>query len=92
LVHFGEYRTKRLILEIYDRMAAAIADGPPFDTVLDPPPDPVERMLPCLIGQAPPGSSGTEHCDPYCCSGRTVAEETPRTAINRVRIRCLRAA
>jgi hypothetical protein len=38
LVHFGEYRTKRLILEIYDPMAAAIADGPPFDTVLDPPP------------------------------------------------------
>jgi hypothetical protein len=35
---FGEYRTKRLILEIYDRMAAAVAGGPPFDTVLDPPP------------------------------------------------------
>ena len=29
----GEYRTKRLILDVYDRMAAAIADGPPFDTI-----------------------------------------------------------
>jgi hypothetical protein len=35
---FGEYRTKGLILEIYDRMAEAFSDGPPFDTVLDPPP------------------------------------------------------
>jgi len=35
---FGEYRTKRLILDVYDRMAAAMAGGPPFDTVLDPPP------------------------------------------------------
>jgi hypothetical protein len=35
---FGEYRTKRLILDVYDRMAAAIAGGDPFDTVLDPPP------------------------------------------------------
>jgi hypothetical protein len=34
----GEYRTKRLILDIYDRMAAAIAGREPFDTLLDPPP------------------------------------------------------
>jgi hypothetical protein len=34
----GEYRTKRLTLDVYDRMAAAIAGGDPFDTVLDPPP------------------------------------------------------
>jgi hypothetical protein len=34
----GEYRTKRLILEVYDRMAMAVADGEPFDTLLDPPP------------------------------------------------------
>jgi hypothetical protein len=33
----GEYRTKRLILDVYDRMAAAIAGGEPFDTVLDAP-------------------------------------------------------
>jgi hypothetical protein len=35
---FGRYRTKDKILEIYDRMATAMAGGPSFDTVLDPPP------------------------------------------------------
>jgi hypothetical protein len=35
---FGRYRTKETILDIYDRMSAAIAGGPPFETLLDPPP------------------------------------------------------
>lgn len=35
---FGEFRTKRLILDGYDRMAAAMSGGPAFTTVLDPPP------------------------------------------------------
>jgi hypothetical protein len=35
---FGHYRTKEKILDIYDRMATAIAGGPPFGTLLDPPP------------------------------------------------------
>ena len=34
----GEYRAKRVILEIYDEMAAAMAGGPPYQTRLDPPP------------------------------------------------------
>jgi hypothetical protein len=34
----GEYRTKRLILEIYDAMAKAIKTGEPYETILDPPP------------------------------------------------------
>lgn len=34
----GEYRTKRIILEIYDEMAQAIASGEPYQTRLDPPP------------------------------------------------------
>ena len=34
----GEYRTKRVILEIYDRMQQAIATGQPYQTLLDPPP------------------------------------------------------
>jgi hypothetical protein len=33
----GEYRTKRVILEIYDAMAGAIRTGVPYQTVLDPP-------------------------------------------------------
>ncbi len=34
----GEYRTKRVILEIYDAMAKAIESGEPYQTLLDPPP------------------------------------------------------
>ena len=34
----GEYRTKRVILEIYDAMQQAIETGQPYQTLLDPPP------------------------------------------------------
>ena len=34
----GEYRTKRVILEIYDAMQQAIKTGQPYQTLLDPPP------------------------------------------------------
>lgn len=34
----GEYRTQRVILEIYDEMQQAIASGQPYQTRLDPPP------------------------------------------------------
>jgi hypothetical protein len=34
----GEYRTKRVILEIYDAMAEAARTGTPYATRLDPPP------------------------------------------------------
>jgi hypothetical protein len=34
----GEYRTKRVILEIYDEMQEAIRTGRPYQTRLDPPP------------------------------------------------------
>jgi hypothetical protein len=35
---YGEYRTKRLILEVYDAMSEAIATGRPYQTILNPPP------------------------------------------------------
>jgi len=35
---YGEYRTKRLILERYDAMAVCIATGTEYQTVLEPPP------------------------------------------------------
>ena len=34
---FGEYRTKRLILEVYDAMADAIRGGIPYRSIVDPP-------------------------------------------------------
>jgi hypothetical protein len=35
---FGHYRTKALILDVYRKMADAIASGLPYETILDPPP------------------------------------------------------
>jgi len=35
---FGEYRTKRVILEIYDKIEQAKRTGRPYQTRLDPPP------------------------------------------------------
>ncbi len=35
---FGEYRTARLVLGMYDAMSDAVATGMPYQTVLDPPP------------------------------------------------------
>jgi len=35
---YGEYKTKRVILEIYDEMAEAMRTGKPYMTRLDPPP------------------------------------------------------
>jgi len=35
---FGEYRTKRVILEIYDEMERAKVSGKPYQSRLDPPP------------------------------------------------------
>ena len=34
----GEYRTKRVILDIYDAMQQVIETGQPYQTLLDPPP------------------------------------------------------
>jgi hypothetical protein len=36
----GDYRTKRVILDIYDAMQKAIRKGQPYQTLLDPPPGP----------------------------------------------------
>jgi hypothetical protein len=35
---YGDYRTKTLILDVYRKMAKAIATGVPYETILDPPP------------------------------------------------------
>ena len=45
---FGEYRTKRLILERYDAMVAAEAAGREYETPLDPPPGDPRAAHPAL--------------------------------------------
>jgi hypothetical protein len=54
----GEYRTKRVILEIYDELAHAIETGQAYQTRLDPPPaDPRAAYLPgAKDAQTPVGS------------------------------------
>jgi len=43
----GEYRTKRVILEIYDEMAEAMKTDKPYQTRLDPPPGEIVAFLKC---------------------------------------------
>jgi hypothetical protein len=38
IAQYGEYRTQRVILEIYDELARAIETREPYQTRLDPPP------------------------------------------------------
>ena len=41
---FGDYRTKLVILHIYDEMRESIDSGEPYNTMVDPPPaDPGRR-------------------------------------------------
>ncbi len=50
---YGEYRTKRVILEMYDEMAEAMCNGQPYRTHLDPPPaDPRVAHPPREVGEA----------------------------------------
>jgi len=54
---YGEFRTKRVILECYDAMAAAIKSGQSYQTILDPPPaDPRVAHLP-KDSVRPPGET-----------------------------------
>lgn len=55
-----EYRTKRVILEIYDRMKQAVDTGQAYETLLDPPPadarvahQPMEPLSACPQGTSP---------------------------------------
>jgi hypothetical protein len=53
----GEYRTKRVILEIYDDLKQAMETGVPYPTRLDPPPahgwTPPEELLKAAFAPAP---------------------------------------
>jgi hypothetical protein len=55
----GEYRTKRVILEIYDAMAEAARTGQPYATGLNPPPADPRVAHPSRIGVVVPFPSRT---------------------------------
>jgi hypothetical protein len=52
----GEYRTKRVILDIYDAMQQAMATGTPYHTRLDPPP--ANSWTPPEVSEAVMGQQG----------------------------------
>jgi hypothetical protein len=55
--NYNEYRTKRVILEIYEAMQEAIRTGKPYQTRLDPPPADPRCCHPAHDGSLAPGSS-----------------------------------
>jgi hypothetical protein len=60
----GDYRTKRVILEIYDAMAEAMRTGQPYQTRLAPPPGPPARDLPEWQPGHPKPSNWPSHIHP----------------------------
>jgi hypothetical protein len=60
----GDYRTKRVILEIYDAMQEAIRTGIPYQTPLDPPPGPPTTPLPAWNPGEPRPEGWPEHIHP----------------------------
>ncbi len=60
---FGSYRTKELILEVYDAMAQAIRTGEPYKTILDPPPGeaPPPRVLSLVVRRTQGPPAGTRN-------------------------------
>jgi hypothetical protein len=60
----GDYRTKRVILEIYDVMQEAIRTGRPYQTRLDPPPGPPTAGLPDWLPGQPRPANWPSHIHP----------------------------
>ncbi|MEI6621219.1 MAG: N-6 DNA methylase, partial [Actinomycetes bacterium] len=51
----GEFRTRRLVLDYYDRMATAAETGIPYQTPIDPPPGQGPRHAPRTAASKEPG-------------------------------------
>jgi hypothetical protein len=66
----GDYRTKRVILEIYDAMQDAIRTGQPYQTRLDPPPGPPPTGLP----DRKPGEPQPANWPPHIHSPKDVSK------------------
>lgn len=58
---YGEYRTKRVILEIYSAMAEAICTGQPYQSGLNPPPGPPIHDLPDWPAGGPQPANWPSH-------------------------------
>ncbi len=74
----GEYRTKRVILEIYDAMQQAIDAGQPYQTLLDPPPAMGAKLSP--PAQVAAKAPAPEIAKPAAVIAHSVAASPPTTA------------
>lgn len=72
---YGEYRTKRVILEIYDAMQNAMVTGKPFQSPLDPPPGPPDKPLP----EWKPGKPQPEGWLPHIHPPKGCESQEPKT-------------
>ena len=61
---YGEYRTKRVVLEIYDAMQNAMVTGKPYQSPLDPPAGPPEEPLPEWKAGKPQPEGWLSHIHP----------------------------
>ena len=61
---YGEFRSRRLILEIYDAMAESMRSGRPYQTLLDPPPGPPADCLPDWPPNQPRPANWPPHIHP----------------------------
>jgi hypothetical protein len=72
---YGEYRTKRVILEIYDAMQNAMVTGNPYKSPLDPPAGPPEEPLP----EWKPGKPQPEGWLPHIHPPKGCESQEPKT-------------
>ena len=83
---YGEYRTKRVILEIYDAMQNAMVTGKPYQSPLDPPAGPPEKPLPeWMPGKPQPEGWLTHIHPPKGCESqepKTLAELASKDELN----------
>ena len=77
---YGEYRTKRLVLEIYDAMAEAQRTGTAYQTRLDPPPADPRVTHPAMEQPVALPSRQATIGQPVAISGRRVGHAGPRCA------------
>src|SRR5690606_10009811 len=75
----GDYRTKRVILEIYDAMQEAIRTGQPYRTRLDPPPGPPQDADGKFIPYAQIAHNPPPHIHQPRKAAVAVPEEVPMT-------------
>ena len=83
---YGAFRTKELILDVYDAMAEAMRTGVPYQTILDPPPGQGPRHPERDVIEEDALADGQVRCALLCPDGAANPPGRPGT-VSRVRSR-----